>query len=141
MTAIERPDDGQRASLKAISIALRKLHKSLIDLETQRFGPIGNPFEHLQLVATHGQFAWIRLLSELLVELDERLDEEDNMGPDTLAAYRKVIENLLAPGQEKQTDFSSKYRAALQESTEVAIAHGALRHLLSSLPGDTITKG
>ena len=130
MTAIEQADHGRRTSLKALSATLRKLHKSLIDLETQRFGAVGTPFDHLQLVAAHPQFAWIRLLAEVLVELDERLDDPEEIDRDAVAAYRKLIDSLLTPGLEQQTDFSRKYIAALQASTEVAIAHGALRHLL-----------
>lgn len=119
-----------RASLKIISASLRKLHKALIDLETARFGPIGSPFEHLQLVSSHPQFAWIRCLSEILVELDERLDEPVEIAAATVLSYKTVIERLLALGPENDTEFSKKYIAALQESSEVAMAHGALRHLL-----------
>ncbi|NDL65141.1 hypothetical protein [Acerihabitans arboris] len=118
------------ASLKTISASLRKLHKALIDLETARFGQIGSPFEHLQLVSCHPQFAWIRRLSEILVELDERLDEPDEIEAATVLSYKSVIERLLALGPENDTEFSKKYIAALQESTDVAMAHGALRHLL-----------
>lgn len=133
MTSSERPDFDRRTRLKAISATLRKLHKALIDMETQRFGPVGSPFEHLQLVATHPQFAWIRRLSEILVELDERLDEAEEIDQEALVSYREVIESLLAPGQEKENDFSRQYVAALQAAPEVAIAHGALRHGLLSL--------
>ncbi len=135
MTAIVGSDHGRRSSLKALSTALRNLHKSLIDLETQRFGSVGTPFDHLQLVATHPQFSWIRLLAEILVELDERLDDKEEIDRDAVPAYRTLIESLLTPAPDQQTDFSRQYIAALQESTEVAIAHGALRQLLSSLPG------
>ncbi|HEY0210201.1 hypothetical protein [Acerihabitans sp.] len=119
-----------RASLRTISTSLRKLHKALIDLETTRFGQIGGTFEHLQLVSGHPQFAWIRRLSEILVELDERLDEPEDIDAATLLSYKTAIERLLALGPENDTEFSKKYIAALQESTEVAMAHGALRHLL-----------
>ncbi|WP_410012591.1 hypothetical protein [Sodalis sp. C49] len=126
----EHVNGDYRASLKTVSTSLRKLHKALIDLETARFGPIGGPFEHLQLVSSHPQFAWIRRLSEILVELDERLDEPDDINAATVLSYKTVIERLLALGPENDTEFAKKYIAALQESTEVAMAHGALRHLL-----------
>lgn len=123
-------NDHHRASLGTISSSLRKLHKTLIDLETMRFGDIGSPFEHLQLLSNHPQFAWIRRLAEILVELDERLDDRDEMDAATVLSYKTVIEGLLALGPENDTEFSKKYIAALQQSTDVAMAHGALRHLL-----------
>ncbi|WP_413736295.1 hypothetical protein ACL2XP_25885 [Sodalis sp. RH21] len=135
MTSQHIPDRERRVTLKSISTALRKLHKALIDLETRRFGPVGSPFEHLQLVSAHPQFAWIRLLSEILVEMDERLDEPEEIDGAVILAYKTVIERLLALGPENDTEFARNYVTALQESPEVAMAHGALRHLLFSLPG------
>jgi hypothetical protein len=46
-----------RAQLNDLSRVLRHLHKVLIDAETKRFGTVGNPFEHLQLVTNHPRFA------------------------------------------------------------------------------------
>ncbi|WP_213989465.1 hypothetical protein [Sodalis sp. dw_96] len=131
-----------RTGLKGMSIALRKLHKALVDLETQRFGPVGSPFEHLQLLTGHSQFAWLRRLSEIMVELDERLDDKEEIDSTAVVAYKTVIERLLSLGPENDTDFYRKYVDALQESTEVAMAHGELRHLLSFLaaPADKAAK-
>ncbi len=122
-----------RAGLKGISVALRKLHKALVDLETRRFGPVGSPFEHLQLLTGHPQFAWLRRLSEILVELDERLDDKEEIDAVAIASYKTVIEGLLSPGTENDAEFYQKYVDALQESAEAAIAHGELRHRLSLL--------
>jgi len=131
-----------RAALKEMSIALRNLHKVLVDLETLRFGPVGSPFEHLQLLTGHPQFAWIRRLSEILVELDERLDDKEDIDTTVIKDYKAVIEGLLSLGPENDTEFYRKYVDALQESTEVAMAHGELRHLLSLLaaPADLTDK-
>lgn len=122
-----------RSNLKSVSSSLRKLHKSLIDLESARFGPIDSTFAHLQLVSSHPQFAWIRGLSEILVELDERLDESEAVDDVTVSSYKTLIESLLSLGPENDTEFSKKYLDALQDSTEVAMAHGALRHALLML--------
>ncbi|TCL02860.1 MULTISPECIES: hypothetical protein [Sodalis] len=121
-----------RAALKKLSGALRKLHKTLVDLETGRFGPVGSPFEHLQLLTGHPQFAWLRRISEIVVELDERLDDKEDIDTAAIVAYKTVVERLLSP-PESDDDFYRKYVEALQESTEAAIAHGELRQVLSLL--------
>lgn len=128
------PLSDPRTQLKSISSALRKLHKALVDLETERFGNPGSPFEHLQLLTTHPQFAWLRQISEILVEIDERLDDKENpVEAATVENYRKATESQLALGPENGSEFHHKYLNALQESTQVAMAHGELRHRLSQL--------
>ncbi|UYU31180.1 hypothetical protein [Siccibacter colletis] len=131
---ITDPLSDPRTQLKSISSALRKLHKALVDLETERFGNPGSPFEHLQLLTTHPQFAWLRQISEILVEIDERLDDKENpVEAATVENYRKATESQLALGPENGSEFHYKYLNALQESTQVAMAHGELRHRLSQL--------
>ncbi len=127
-----QPATESRTQLKTLSSALRKVHKALVDLETQRFGDPGNAFEHLQLLTSHPQFAWLRQISEVLVEIDERLDDKeqpvDNASVESIA---KTLASLL--GAENSSEFRQKYLDALQESTEVAMAHGELRNRLSQL--------
>lgn len=118
-----------RAELKTLSGALLKLHKALVDLETQRFGPVGSPFEHLQLLTGHPQFAWLRQLSEIMVELDERLNDRADLDPAVLPAFKTTLRRLLS--LETDADFYTKYVAALQESIDVAVAHAELRHCLA----------
>ncbi|WP_436876922.1 hypothetical protein [Siccibacter turicensis] len=128
------PQADPRTLLKSLSSVLRKLHKALVDLETERFGNPGNAFEHLQLLTTYPQFAWLRQISEMMVEIDERLDDkEEPVNAATVENYRKAIESQLALGPENSSEFHQKYLNALQESTQVAMAHGELRHRLSQL--------
>jgi hypothetical protein len=80
--------------------ALRKLHKALIDVETQYFGAIASPLEHLQLITAHPHFAWLQKLSSLMAELDERLDEKDRPFDQASAAdFRIAIEALIGPAR------------------------------------------
>ncbi|HBI11926.1 hypothetical protein [Franconibacter pulveris] len=122
-----------RAQLKALSSTLRKLHKALVDFETVRFGDPGSAFEHLQLLTSHPQFAWLRQISEILVEIDERLDnKEEPVDAAALETVRKTVGALLALGPENGSEFHQKYLDALQASPQVAMAHGELRHLLAA---------
>lgn len=127
-----QPATDPRSQLKTLSSTLRKVHKTLVDLETKRFGDPGNAFEHLQLLTSHPQFAWLRQISEVLVEIDERLDDKEQpVDGAAVESVRKTLANLL--GAENSSEFRQKYLDALQESTEVATAHGELRNRLSQL--------
>jgi hypothetical protein len=133
MSTTER-DIALRAKAVALTQALRKLHKALIDVETQYFGAVGSPLEHLQLITTHPHFAWLQKLSSLMAELDERLDEKENpFDSDTAADFRTAIEALIGPGKEIDAEFRRKYTTLLHDGPDVAIAHGAVRQALAAV--------
>jgi hypothetical protein len=118
----------------ALTHALRKLHKALIDVETQYFGAVRSPLEHLQLITNHPHFAWLQKLSSLMATLDERLDDTDNpFDNETAAGFRTAIEALIGPGDASDAEFRRKYTALLHDGPEVVIAHGAVRQALGAL--------
>ncbi|WP_312272757.1 hypothetical protein [Pseudescherichia sp.] len=127
-----QPATEPRSQLKSLSSTLRKLHKTLVDLETTRFGDPGNAFEHLQLLTSHPQFAWLRQISEVLVDIDERLDDKEQpVDSAAVESVGKTLASLLSA--ENSGEFRQKYLDALQESTEVAMAHGELRNRLTQI--------
>ncbi|MDU6410069.1 MAG: hypothetical protein E6560_03755 [Yersiniaceae bacterium] len=131
----QTPSD-PRAQLRALSAVLRRLHKTLVENEMAHFGPAGSAFDQLQLLTSHPQFAWLRQISEILVEIDERLDDKEQPADAAaVQAYKTLIERQLTPDPEAQTEFQQKYLSALQDSPTVAMAHGELRRQLAALPG------
>jgi len=110
---------------------LLRLHKTLLELERQDFekksGRV-NPGELLQLVINHPQFAWLRKISALIVEMDETLNGAE-------PAVRKDFEDLISqarsllisPGDE---EFRTKYQSALQREPAAVLAHSAAMQLL-----------
>lgn len=129
------PDDtAQRAQLNSLTRALRDLHKQLIHVETQYFGgQVGSPLEHLQLVTNHPHFAWLQKLSGLMVQLDERLDEPEQIPAAEALAFRRAIETLIGPSEQADEEFRAKYNALLHDAPEIVMAHGAVRKLLSDI--------
>ena len=119
------------ARLTELRGPLLHLHKTLLELERQdyekRFGRV-NTGELLQLVINHTQFAWLRIISALVVEIDEVLDGEE---PATLSDFEDLISQarllFTAPGNE---EFKAKYQAALQREPAVVMAHAAVMKLL-----------
>jgi hypothetical protein len=127
------PDDPQHARLTALSRALRDLHKQLIHIETQYFGAVGSPLEHLQLVANHPHFAWLQKLSGLMAQIDERLDDPEAIPADEALAFRRAIEMLIGPSEDADEVFRAKYNALLHDAPEIVMAHGAVRKQLSAI--------
>ncbi len=117
--------------------ALSRLHKALVDEEAARFGrdfaPIAGPSHLLRLLTTHEHFAWLRALSELMVDLDELRSGE----PPTLSdagELRSTIEGLVGPRPASLPQFRHRYIALIQAAPHVAMAHHALRQVLQQLP-------
>jgi mannose/fructose/N-acetylgalactosamine-specific phosphotransferase system component IID len=127
----------QLAKLHDLARALRKLHKALLDAETRQFAaPVGSALEHLQLITTHPQFAWLLKLSGAMAELDERLDDKeaplDSAG---IQGLRTAIAGLVGPGEPIDPQFREQYTAMLHAAPEVVMAHSAVRLILENLKG------
>src|SRR3954471_5129647 len=91
--------------LTALARALRDLHKHLIHVETQYFGAVGSPLEHLQLVTNHPHFAWLQKLSGLMAQMDERLDDAEAIGVADAQAFRSALEALIGPSEQGDMEF------------------------------------
>ena len=132
MTQIDA-DSAQRTKLTVLARALRDLHKHLIHVETQYFGAVGSPLEHLQLVTNHPHFAWLQKMSSLMASLDERLDEPEPLGAADAFAFRTSVEYLIGPGKNSDEQFRTKYNALLHDSPEIVMAHGSVRSALAAI--------
>jgi hypothetical protein len=120
----------ERQQLTRVRNSLLALHKILLELERQRYertnGRITDMFQLLNLTINDPAFAWLRPLSALIVQIDEKLDDKDEpMTSEQIKAVRKEIRELLTPSQ-VGSDFQRNYHWALQESPDAVIAHGSL---------------
>lgn len=111
--------------LRDLRRALLHLHKALLDTERavyeQAYGSVSGG-ELLQLVINHEQFAWLHLISELIVRIDEVPDADEPMtagDADSLLAQARA---LLKPS-EAGNEFERKYYAALQRDPGAVLAH------------------
>jgi hypothetical protein len=110
---------------------LLHLHKTLLEMERQdyekRFGCV-NTGELLQLVINGTQFAWLRIISALVVEIDEVLNGEEFA---TSGDFEDLISQarllFTSPGNK---DFKTKYQDALQREPAVVMAHSTVMQLL-----------
>lgn len=128
-----------RARLIEVRHALLKLHKILLDDERVEFervrGRIESSGEFLQLVLNDEWFAYLRPFSALVVQIDELLDAEEAKEEDADALIAQA-RAMLRPDEDSSRGLGEKYRAALQRSPDVVLAHAEATKLFSSPKAD-----
>ncbi|HEY0430915.1 MAG TPA: hypothetical protein VGC61_03830 [Pyrinomonadaceae bacterium] len=122
-----------REQLTKVRTALLRLHKTLLDFERAQYererGAIANSYQFLQLVMSDPWFAWLRQLSELIVEMDELLAARELPREATATALIQNARMLLTPA-EAGSEFQKKYFAAMQQAPEVVVVHAEFAKVL-----------
>ena len=112
--------------------ALLKLHKALLDWERKGYERIhGRQSSNalLDALLKDPQFAWLRLISQLVVRIDEMLEDEIPPEQGDLEAVLAHARDLTSPN-EQGTVYEQRYHAALQDSPDAVFAHRDLVALL-----------
>ena len=120
------------ARLNDLRSKLLALHKALVDLARNTYekshGKISSN-EFLQLLISGEEFAWLRFLSEMIVEIDELMDSKEPVREEDAADIFTNGRKLLNPSSINSA-FEAKYQDALQKDPTVVMAHQALRETL-----------
>jgi hypothetical protein len=84
----------------------------------------------LQMLAFDPAFAWLRVLSAFIVQIDERL--EDKESPLTSEGAQALLDEArgVIVGADGGDDYQRAYTRALQESPDAVIAQSRLARLL-----------
>jgi hypothetical protein len=122
------------ARLRALRTVVLALHKAALDAERGRYeqthGPMGGPHQALRLVMDNPFFAWLRPLSDFVIQADIRLADKKPLSPVDVDRFSSQLRSMVQ--SESQTDrFAVEYRRTLQDVPEVVVLHGKLRALLS----------
>ena len=126
--------------LAALGNALRNLHRALLAAARREFererGAVLSTGELLQLLTSDARFAWLRALSELIVDIDVFLEADPAPTEDEASTVRAEVERLVAPAKPgaPDTDFGVRYWAFVHGDPNVAIAHGEVKQALGRLP-------
>ena len=116
-----------------VRTVLLRVHKALLDFERQGYererGKIGTSYGFLNLVMSDPWFAWLRQLSELIVEMDELLAAKETPEETTGVALIQQARLLLTPSEDG-SEFQKKYFAAMQHSPEVVVTHAEFAQVL-----------
>jgi hypothetical protein len=118
-------------ALHELRLKLLQLHQSLLEMERahfeKMFGRV-NSGELLQLVINHAQFAWLRMVSALVVQIDEMLNADEPAAPADVRSLFTQARRLFTSSDNKE--FREKYQAALQNEPGVVMAHSDVMKLL-----------
>ncbi len=116
------------AKLRALRMALLALHKMLLDHERLRYeranGRVETSGQMLNLVMNDPWFAWLRPMSALVVQADERLDSDEGVSATDVAAFSTQVRQLMQ---------GPDFERALQESPDVVMARGRLASALADI--------
>lgn len=127
--------DSERRLLADVRRGLLHLHKTLLDWERAAYDRDHGrtpPGQLLKIVMTDPQFAWLRPVSELIVRIDGALDMESPESPFDVEAILNHARALVAP--EEGSPYGQRYHAALQDSPDAVLAHGAVTAVLKQAP-------
>ena len=120
--------------LKELRQALLRLHKTLLDWERAAYERIhGRQSSNalLDALLKDPQFAWLRVISQLIVRVDEML--EDRIPPERgdLEAVVAHARDLSSPNQTGNA-YEQRYYTALQEHPDAVFAHRDLVKLIKA---------
>src|SRR4051812_34646875 len=107
MTADKNPPtpaaDAGVARLRELRHALLALHKALLEDERLRYerekGRLDSGGKLLQLLVSDPSFAWLRVLSALIVQIDERLDGDDPLTTADVKQLRDEVRAAITPNE------------------------------------------
>jgi hypothetical protein len=88
----------------------------------------------LQRLTSDAEFAWLRGLSEVMVDLDLVHDAAPPDQADIAPAMRAAVEHLLSNAQTPAGVFAQRYWRYVHDHPQIAMAHGAVRQALSAFP-------
>ena len=121
-----------RRRLNDARLGLLALHKALLDYERIRYerthGRVETSGAFLHLAIHDPHFAWLRPISELVVQIDELLVTDEPGAQVDADAVMKHAKELLRP-DEQGDDFRRHYHRALQDSPDVVMAHAQWKRL------------
>jgi hypothetical protein len=115
---------------------LLRLHTVLLKSERARYErdiqKIRTSGEFLALVLNDPAFAWLRVISQLIVLIDETLEAEEPPSPAEATRLVRRARELLSL-VDTNGAFERPYLEALQRDPDVILAHAAALDLVRSL--------
>ena len=118
--------------LQEVRLGLLRLHKAMLVAERadweRQHGEVSSG-QLLQLLINHERFAWLHLISELIVRIDETLEAEEPASSEVLESLFAEARVLTTPS-EYGRDYEQRYFAALQRDPSAVLTHREVRRLL-----------
>ncbi len=115
-----------------------ELHKALLMLEAKKLeqaeGRKLTPYELLNASLQDPALAWLRVISQLIVNIDTIIDETPSLSnQDANRVANEVLTALEKPMGLITTDFWTHYTEYLSSNPDIIMMHSKVKTLLTSL--------
>ena len=104
-----------KAAIKHARDNLLKLHKVLMDWDRARYenehGAL-SPGKFLEKLMGDPRFEWLRVLSMLIVRIDEAFDLDDGVSMEMLEGFRREILDIFDDESDEYSEFKENFRSA-----------------------------
>lgn len=123
--------------LRYLSRKLQELHSHVLAAERQ-FHPELSGLALLDKLTNDPHWAWLRVVSSLVAEIDHVLDGDHTPTADDLAVVATRIRGMLFGEDDLlEEEFIARYRPLLQFDPMIASLHGELRGYLKNAPRES----
>lgn len=118
--------------------ALIDLHRDLLMLQAKTLesesGRKISPYELLHASLHNPQFAWLRLMSEIIVTIDTLIDESENLSAKEASEIAEEVLNLIErPQGSNHTEFWNRYSHFLSVNPDIIMKHSRVKEIISRL--------
>jgi hypothetical protein len=132
---VKESQTAERANLRELATGLRELHRGLLEEQRAEYesghGPVAGGVQLLHLATHEPSFAWLRVLSALMVDLDALLDEDEPPSTEEQGALRRELEELFSPAAPE--GFWDRCLPMVQ-APHVTMGYARVRAALARLP-------
>lgn len=102
---------------------LLRLHKVLMDWDRARYetrhGAV-SAGKFLEMLLSEPRFEWLRVLSTLIVRIDESFDLDDGVSLEMLEGFRQEIRDIFDENSGEYSDFQGRFKEALPSIEQAA---------------------
>lgn len=123
----------EKSRLSELRLALLRMHKALLEvqrIEYERYnGRVEGGLALFNLVANDAAFAWLRPLTTLIVQFDEKVEGKEPLAAADAKLLREEARALMEPDR-YSAGFQGGYDRAIQGTPDVLIMHTKLLKLL-----------
>lgn len=118
--------------------ALMDLHRDLLMLQAKNLesesGRKISPYELLHASLHDPQFAWLRMMSEVIVTIDTLIDESENLsGKEASEVAEEVLNLIEKPQGTGQTEFWNRYSHYLSINPDIIMRHSRVKEIIARL--------
>jgi hypothetical protein len=107
--------ENKKAELKLIRDKFLKFHKILMDWERsvyeREFGSL-TAGKFLEMLLSDEHFAWLRIISTLIVRIDEAFDVDDGLSNEMVEGFYQEIGDMFDENSVEYKTFKEKLRIA-----------------------------